>query len=95
MTSCSLDIPDSGYGTNIPFTLTRSVGTHLPPGVDRSPKGLFQLLFSEDLVDYICSCSDKYAESMKNRRAFMYKKYNAMSQEDFLNLGGMLIHFGY
>jgi len=63
--SCSLDTLNDGYGTKIPFAPTRCVGTHLPPGVDTSPKGLFQQFFNEDIVNYICNCTDEYAENMK------------------------------
>ena len=46
-------------------------------------------------MNYICNCNDEYAENMKEKKSFMYKRYTPMTQEDFMNLLGMLIHFGY
>ena len=79
----------------IPFTITHDVGVYLPPNAkDRSPRGFFELFFSEDIVVDICCCNE-YAEDTKSKHPYMYKHYKFMSNEDFLKLVGLLIHFGY
>jgi len=94
--SYDIDVPDKVYGTKIPFTPTRSVGIHLPPNTtDKSPKGFFQLFFTEDIVADICRCSDEYAEDTKSKNPYLYKHYKSMSSEDFLKFVGLLIHFEY
>ena len=78
------------------FSPSHSVGTHFPPGIVYiSPLGLFQLLFSNTVIDSICRCSSEYSEIMKNKRPGMYKYYNGMTREDFLKLVGVIIHLGY
>ena len=96
MPSYGINVPDKVYGTKIPFTPTRDVGICLPPNTkNRSPRGFFKLFFSEDIMADICCCSNEYAEDTKSKHPYMYKHYKFMSNEDFLKLVGLLIHFGY
>lgn len=89
------DEASEGY-TEFPFLPCRNVGVCLPPGKsDTTPKGLFQLYFTDSVVDDICSCSNEYAELMKHKKPSMYSTYKEMNPEDFLKMVGMLIHFGY
>ena len=82
--------------TKFPFAPHRNVGIHLPPGTtDTTPKGLFQLYFTDQVVDEICRCSNEYAELMKDQKPGMYSTYKEMNPDDFLKMVGMLIHFGY
>jgi len=82
--------------TKFPFLPYRNVGVCLPPGTtDTTPRGLFQLYFTDKVVDDICRCSNEYAELMKDKKPGMYRTYKGMTPEVFLRMVGMLIHFGY
>jgi len=65
------------------FLPHRNVGIQLPPGTtETTPKGLFQLYFTDKVVDDICRCSNEYAEVMKPG---MYSTYKGINPEDFLS----------
>ena len=67
----------------------------MPPNTECSERGLFELYFSEEVVEEICCCSNEYAEANKDKKPYAYKYYKSMTKEDFYKLVGLLIHFGY
>lgn len=71
-------------------------GVYIPEDVDpNSPIELFKLFFDAEIVDYICSASNEYAESEKEKRPAMYHYYKSMTRNDFYKLLGVIIHLGY
>ena len=78
------------------FSPSQPPGLYIPSEVDTSnPEAIFKLFFDKQIVEYICKCSNEYAELNKDKKAVMYSYYNNMCTEDFYKMVAILIHLGY
>ena len=58
-----------------PFNPTRTPGPHLPPDIEISAIGLFELFFNEEITQHLVDATIAYANAHKEKKPAMYKRF--------------------
>ena len=84
--ACDISVTDNDFKEAPEFHPRRTPGPHLPPNINISALGLFQLYFDAAVITHAVESTNAYAEENKEKKPSMYKRFGYKQ----LNNGEML-----
>ena len=69
----SIETVDVGFKERDNFQPLRDTGPHLPEGGNLTELDIFNLFFTDEMVDYLVRATNDYAQRSKDKKKFLYR----------------------